>query len=341
MLIIIANKYVLSVYNFNYPGLLTLAHMISSVFFLDLMKSKKLVSYPDFKWDVAYKVLPITVCFLLNIVISAMALRLVNVPMFTTLRRLTLVFVMVTQRFLNKTVPSQGSVISVFVMMLGALIAGWGDLAFDLLGYLLVLINNIATALNLSLMKKIASSALGSADESNFGVVYYNSLLSIPMLLVFCLFNDNEFARARSFEFYSDPGFLLAFFSSALMAFGINYSTFWCTTVNSPLTTSVTGQAKNVLTNVLSIIIFGVDCTASLVIGLSIGLFGGFMYAWVKYKEQQNKAGRSYDVVTAQGDRDERQVEMDALLSSKRREDVSEDDLHEDLELQPQSSKPE
>jgi hypothetical protein len=42
------------------------------------------------------------------------------------------------------------------MMMTGALIAGAGDVSWDPLGYLLVLINNIFTAAYLSLIKKVS-----------------------------------------------------------------------------------------------------------------------------------------------------------------------------------------
>jgi len=71
-----------------------------------------------------------------------------------------------------------------------------------------------------------------------------------------------------------------------LLAFAVNYTTFWCTNVNSPLTTSVTGQAKNILTTFAGILAFGLASTPMLVWGLTLGLLGSAYYSYVKFDEQ-------------------------------------------------------
>jgi ABC-type Fe3+-siderophore transport system permease subunit len=79
----------------------------------------------------------------------------------------------------------------------------------------------------------------------------------------------------------------MSFACSALLAFGVNFATFLCTQVNSALTTSVTGQCKNIVTTILAIIIFGMHPTMLLLAGLMIGLIGSALYSYLKYDEQQ------------------------------------------------------
>jgi hypothetical protein len=129
-----------------------------------------------------------------NVVISQKGLGRVNIPMFTsvtcgviaiavraleialcrTLRRLTVLFVMITQFLLNGIKPSGlvGGSVSLMILgercarimlypdlsvlrFAGAMIGGWGDLTFDMRGYTYIILNNICTAVYLSLIKKV------------------------------------------------------------------------------------------------------------------------------------------------------------------------------------------
>merc|ERR1712183_890575 len=125
------------------------------------------------------------------------------------------------------------------MLCLGALIAGFNDLYFDLLGYAVVLLNNCATAGYLVYTKQIK-------DELNaFGLIFYNAMISFPICVAACFMFD-EFTYVQSFEYIDDTYFRVCFISAAFLAFTVNLTTAWCTQVNSALTTSVVGQTKNV-----------------------------------------------------------------------------------------------
>jgi len=80
-------------------------------------------------------------------VISGLAgLRFVNVPMFGVLRRLTTFLVIVLQYLTLRKSVSLAELLSVIVMVIGAVIGGWGDLTFDAWGYFLTTLNCFLTA---------------------------------------------------------------------------------------------------------------------------------------------------------------------------------------------------
>ena len=279
--ILIFNKIVLSSYRFNYPVLMTLFHMLVSVFVLSAARKGNLLSYTNFDRNLALRVFPLSLMFCANIVFGMYALRNTDIPMFATLRRLT-VAVTVVLEFLVLAKRPQGMVIcAVVVMIVGSLIGGWGDLHYDPLGYFYVLLNNAITALYLVWMKRTCNETKLQHDQ--WGVMYYNSLLAVPVLILFALFNG-EAARVVSFPYLNSVGFQLSFAISAIMSFLMNASTFWCTKVNSALTTSVTGQVKNVATSFISIVAFGVVATPALITGLSVGLSGSFLYGFAMWK---------------------------------------------------------
>jgi len=66
---------------------------------LEVLKYKGYVQFPALQWSVAKKVAPLAIVFLGYVVVSLVSLARVNVPMFTALRRLTILFVMVEEYF--------------------------------------------------------------------------------------------------------------------------------------------------------------------------------------------------------------------------------------------------
>ena len=77
--------------------------------------------------------------------------------------------------------PSTPVQMSVYLMILGSIVAASNDLAFNLRGYVYVLLNDFFTAGNGVLMKK----KLESKDLGKYGVMYYNSLFMLTPALIF------------------------------------------------------------------------------------------------------------------------------------------------------------
>lgn len=85
--------------------------------------------------------------------------------------------------------------------------------------------------------------------------MYLNSLLALPVVLAMSYW-FGDFDRLWEYEYIHNTGFLFLFFISCCLAFALNYSMFQCTSVNSPLTTSITGQTKNVALALFGLVVF-------------------------------------------------------------------------------------
>jgi solute carrier family 35 protein len=277
--IILFNKWILSSYAFKFEAVMLLAHMISCVVFSEILRIAGYISYPPIKKDIILSVAPLSIVFVLNVVIGLVSLRVVNVPMFTTLRRLAGLCVIVLEWAILGIVPSTSKLNSLLVILFGAVIAGIGDLSFDLISYACVMINNMLTAGYLIAAKKLDK---GKTVLNANGKVFYNSLVSIPWLLLLALFNG-ELVAVQQYEFLYTFDFQIAFLFSAVLAFLVNAATFWCTSATTPLTTSVTGQTKNILVTFLGMFLFGdVQPTALLLFGLLISIIGSIWYSYVE-----------------------------------------------------------
>jgi len=282
-LITFFNKAVFS-YNFDGSNSLTLAQGIFSILFLLVLKRFRMLEFHDFSVGTAKSLSPLAAAFCGMVITGLAALKFVNVPMYSALRRFTTFIVIVAEfLLLGKRVPKD-EFNSVVLMVVGAMIAGWGDLTFDMYGYLLTVLNCVVTAVYLVLIaKKSKETGLNTV-----GLMFYNNLLSLPFLVGLVVVT--EWDTLANFDGWSSVGFHFFFWMSAILAFALNYFVFLCSTVNSPLTTSITGQLKSIFQTVLGLFTFGgVVITFSLAVGLLISTVGGVWYGVIKYRAQVSK----------------------------------------------------
>eukprot|EP01133_Synstelium_polycarpum_P001355 gene1355-1550_t len=182
--------------------------------------------------------------------------------MYSALKRLVAVVILVMEYFvLNKVTPHK-VVLSVCVMVLGAIVAGVTDLSFNALGYTLVL------ATYLVYVKKTAR------DMTTYDMLYYNSALALPFLTILMLAN-RELDYFVNYKHLYDPQFQLYFSLSIVIGFCLNFCIFFCTSVNSALTTSVTGQIKNIASTIIGALIFqDIIIHPINIVGLVINMLG-------------------------------------------------------------------
>lgn len=76
-------------------------------------------------------------------------------------------------------------------MVFGAVVAAAFDLTFDFIGVLYVLANDVLTSLVGVLMEK----KMDAKDFNSWGLMFYNSLFSIPTLMVYMYFEGKEVRR--------------------------------------------------------------------------------------------------------------------------------------------------
>jgi uncharacterized membrane protein len=193
---------------------------------------------------------------------------------------------MVEEYFMMGTVPSQRVCYTVGVMTIGAIIAASKDLTFEPYAYFLVILTNLATSLY---TVKIAQVKKETPSLTIFAMLYYNTVLTLPVVALFTILNGDIF-QALKHPSATDPIFQLCFLASCTLAFFMNLATYFSSSLNGPTTQSVVGQLKNFMAFVLGLFLFSdyvfhpVNFT-----GLLIGFSGGLMYSWVTMQEKKEK----------------------------------------------------
>ncbi|XP_048255652.1 UDP-N-acetylglucosamine/UDP-glucose/GDP-mannose transporter-like isoform X2 [Haliotis rufescens] len=281
-LIIVVNKIVLTTYRFPSFQILAIGQMVTGIVVLFLAKRVGLVHFPGLSKETVLKVWPLPLIYVLNLLTGLGGTQRLNLPMFTVLRRFSILFTMFGEYLILGYSVALTTKLTVLLMILGAIIAGSTDLAFDLMGYVMILLNDVFTAVyNIYVKKKLDSKELGK-----YGVLYYNSLFMVFPALLLAEYNG-EIEKAVLFKEWFNPVFLGQFLLSCFMGFILNYSIILCTACNSALTTTVVGVLKNTTVTYVGMFIGG-DYIFSLsnFAGMNISILGSLLYSYVTFGQK-------------------------------------------------------
>ncbi|XP_042306127.1 UDP-N-acetylglucosamine/UDP-glucose/GDP-mannose transporter isoform X2 [Sceloporus undulatus] len=263
---------------------LGIGQMVTTILILYVSKLNKTINFPDFDKSIPRKLFPLPLIYVGNHISGLSSTSKLSLPMFTVLRKFTIPLTLVLEVvILGKHYPPS-IIISVFAIILGAFIAAGSDLAFNLEGYIYVLLNDIFTAANgVYTKQKIDPKELGK-----YGVIFYNACFMIIPTVLISLFTG-DFQQATNFSQWTNVLFVFQFLLSCVLGFLLMYATVLCSHYNSALTTTVVGAIKNVTIAYIGMLVGG-DYIFSMLnfIGLNICMAGGLRYSFLTIRGQDN-----------------------------------------------------
>lgn len=283
-LITVVNKTVLTSWAFPSFWVLSVGQIAAAIVVLYTGKRIGIISFPSYSHEIPRKIFPLPLIHFGNMMFGLGATQALPLPIFTAIRRVAILMTMLLEIRILGVRPSLARELSVWSMVVGALIAAWDDLTFTLHGYAYVMIVNVMTAANGVYLKQ----KLDTADISKYGIMFYNSLFMIaPAVFGAWLIGDLD--AAYNYPHWREPLFLLQFISSCFMGFVLMYSNLLCTQYNSALTTSIVGCLKNVLVSYLGMFIGG-DYIFSWwnCIGINISVIGSIFYTYIEFGKTIN-----------------------------------------------------
>lgn len=278
--IVFLNKIILSGYAFPSFLVLGLGQIVATVVVLRVAKLLGIVSFMGYSMAIPRMILPLPVFYAANVLTGLGSTKNLSLPMFVVLRRMSILMTMVAEYFFLNMRFGYGVKMAIGLMMLGSVIAAVDDLSFDLFGYVLITMNNLATTGNGIYMKK----KLNANELNKWGILYYNALFSLPFC-IFVVYATGDLHKAYNFKSWHDVVFQLMFLVASISGFVLNYSIVMCTMYNSPLTTTCVGAMKNMLVTYAGMLSGG-GYVYSVVnfVGINVSVVGSLMYNYVVFR---------------------------------------------------------
>ncbi|TRZ03152.1 hypothetical protein DNTS_014544 [Danionella cerebrum] len=178
--IIVINKCILTEYKFPSFMFLGIGQMTATIIILYVAKANKIIHFQDFDKTIPIKIFPLPLLYLGNHVTGLGGTKKLSLPMFTVLRKFTILITMIMESRILRKSFAPSLVCSVLAIVLGALVAASSDLSFNVEGYTFVLLNDVFTAASGVYTKK----KLGMEGLGKYGVLFYNAFIIIIPTLV-------------------------------------------------------------------------------------------------------------------------------------------------------------
>lgn len=256
----IINRIVFHTYEFNFNFTYSFLQQFASLLLFIMLRNRESIkknlgelSLSDFgKFKCYY--LTFTLISILNTLMGFYGNQLVkNISMFLTLKKFTVVFLLIIDLFFAKKKISLITIICIFLMTVGSLLVGMDTFSNDYLGYILVFISDVIQIVYSKLIEVFRQHT----GVSSLKLLIYNIFLSIPILIVGALVTGEHqkiYTYLNSDKYGSDGtiyGLSIYLIMSCLCCAILLSSFFISNEKTSSLITNLLTNTKTVLISVI------------------------------------------------------------------------------------------
>ncbi len=254
----VINRILFQNYNFHFNFTLSLAQQFTSLLLYTFaaksetfIKHAGYINFQDF-WKNKFMFLSFSFFFIANILFNFYGNQMVpNVNMFLSLRKLNAIALFLMDIYIGKKKFSCVTVSSIILIVGGAFVIGYDKLDSNLLGYLVVLGNNLMSLL----YTKYSEVFRKITGFSNLKLLVYNAYICNPILLA-GIFITGEYKRLFEYfsnnaegieeKYYGYYGTFLFLFLSAFFCFILTSSFFISNEKISSLMTNLLNNSRTI-----------------------------------------------------------------------------------------------
>ena len=304
LLLVVSNKVCLTTYEFPDAVALALSQCCCTLAIIFLCSCAGVIK-TNLSYTAFSRMFVLCLVNAANVGTGLIGTKHVSIPMFTALRRVSILLTMIGEGIILKKEEESQTKFYVGLMCGGAFLGAIYDLSFNFFGYASILTSALCTALSAVLTKvKLHDKTLTKWD-----ILVYNNLVALP-LYAFGIYARGSIPKLTSFKNFDSSGFLLYFWMSSFLGITLQFTILYAVQVNGPLSLTITGLLKNVITAYLGFMGIGGDYIFAWpsFLGINISMVGGVLFSRAKYL----KALRSKDkepIVVAQDERESHKVE--------------------------------
>lgn len=253
---------------------------------------------------------------------STWALKFLSIPVYTIFKNLTIILIAYGEVLWFGGSVTGMALFSFGLMVMSSVVAAWADIQHALAsyghksgeassaistlnaGYIWMMLNCFCSAayvlgmrkrIKLTNFKDFDSTSspqpcLTSVSILNWSIaMYYNNLLSIPILIICSLFIEDWSVKnlTRNFPAESRNAIIAAMVFSGLSSVFISYTSAWCVRVTSSTTYSMVGALNKLPIALSGLVFFDAPVTFGSVSAIAVGFVSGIVYAFAKVRQSQ------------------------------------------------------
>jgi len=217
-----------------------------------------------------------------------MSLRYVSVSFNQIMRATVPAVTMLLSGPLLKETFSGVKKVSMAVVILGVMVACYGDIEFTAFGFTITLVAIIAAA-----VKAVVSSMIlgGEYKLHPLDFLYRMSSFASFESFIWALFSGEVETLVAKWDDYS-PGLLGVVGLTGAIAFFLNLASFYVNKITSALTLTIVANVKQVVVIVLAVIVFHTPVTLINGAGVVVVILGSIWYSVIGYQESETKKGK-------------------------------------------------
>ncbi|CAA9958078.1 hypothetical protein CFE70_001633 [Pyrenophora teres f. teres 0-1] len=301
ILMTVTNKYVLSGVDFNLNFFLLCVQSVVCVAAISICKAAGIITYRDFNSDEAKKWFPISLLLIGMIYTSTWALKFLSIPVYTIFKNLTIILIAYGEVLWFGGAVTPMALFSFGLMVLSSVIAAWADIQHALssmgqaasattdamstlhAGYLWMMFNCLCTATYVLGMRK----RIKLTNFKDFDTMYYNNLLTIPILLIASILVEDWSSAniQKNFPTEQRNTVIVVMIISGLSTVFISYTSAWAVRVTSSTTYSMVGALNKLPIALSGLVFFDAPVTFGSVSAIFVGFVSGLVYALAKVRQ--------------------------------------------------------
>jgi drug/metabolite transporter (DMT)-like permease len=281
--VILFNKWLLDTLNFRYPVILTTWHQLFATIMTQILA--RTTNHLDSRHNVKMTgrvylraVVPIGIFFSLSLICGNLTYLYLSVAFIQMLKATTPVAVLISGWVLGVNKPNLKQFLNVSAIVVGVIIASFGEIHFVLVGVLYQIGGVIFEALRLTMVQRLLSSSEFKMDPL-VSVYYFAPICTLMNGVVALIW---EVPKVSMADVYNVG--LFTFFLNGLCAFMLNVSVVLLIGKTSAVVLTLCGVLKDILLVAASMAIWGTQVTAIQFFGYSIAL-GGMVYYKLGYEQ--------------------------------------------------------
>ncbi|KAG1781035.1 hypothetical protein EV702DRAFT_1177723 [Suillus placidus] len=297
----VMNKFIVSGSQFNMTFLLLSMQSIVCVACVIAAKKSSVISFRDFDMQDAKAWYPIS-CLLVSVIYTgSKSLQYLSIPVYTIFKNLTIILIAYGEVLWFGGRITALTMVAFIFMVLSSILAANIPPASAAMGIGLDMMSNMVSRLNAGYVWMFANCLMSAAyvllmrkrikvtGFSDWDSMFYNNLLSIPVLTVFSIVVEDWGSEnlVRNFPLETRTVLLSAIAFSGAAAVGISYSTAWCVRTTSSTTYSMVGALNKLPVAASGMLLFGDVVTAGSVSAIGMGFFAGIVYAIAKNNQKK------------------------------------------------------